>query len=39
MYFVATDPSTGQTEFAVTAADFQKLKAKYDKWQKAHPGQ
>jgi UPF0755 protein len=39
MYFVATDPSTGKTEFAVTAADFQKLKAKYDVWQKAHPGQ
>ena len=39
MYFVATNPSTGQTEFGVTAADFAKLKAKYDKWQKAHPGQ
>lgn len=39
MYFVATDPSTGTTEFGVTAADFQKLKAKYDAWQKAHPGQ
>jgi len=39
MYFVATDPSTGKTEFAVTDADFMKLKAKYDKWQKAHPGQ
>ena len=39
MYFVATDPSTGETEFAVTATDFQKLKAKYEKWQKAHPGQ
>jgi UPF0755 protein len=39
MYFVATDPSTGKTEFAVTEADFLKLKAKYDRWQKAHPGQ
>jgi UPF0755 protein len=39
MYFVATDPSTGKTEFAVTEAEFMKLKAKYDKWQKAHPGQ
>ena len=39
MYFVATDPSTGKTEFAVTAAQFAQLKAKYDKWQKAHPGQ
>ena len=39
MYFVATDPSTGKTEFAVTEAEFMKLKAKYDKWQKAHPGE
>jgi len=39
MYFVATDPTAGTTEFAVTEADFMKLKAKYDKWQKAHPGQ
>jgi UPF0755 protein len=39
MYFVATDPSTGKTEFGVTEADFQKMKAEYDKWQKAHPGQ
>jgi UPF0755 protein len=39
MYFVATDPSAGTTEFAVTEADFMKLKAKYEKWQKAHPGQ
>jgi UPF0755 protein len=39
MYFVATDPSTGKTEFAVTAQQFAQLKAKYDKWQKAHPGQ
>ena len=39
MYFVATDPSTGKTEFAVTLPQFAQLKAKYDKWQKAHPGQ
>jgi UPF0755 protein len=39
LYFVATDPSTGKTEFGVTEADFMRLKAKYDKWQKAHPGQ
>jgi UPF0755 protein len=39
MYFVATDPSTGKTEFGVTEADFQRMKAEYDKWQKAHPGQ
>lgn len=39
MYFVATNPTDGTTEFAVTAADFAKLKAKYNAWQKAHPGQ
>lgn len=39
MYFVATNPSTGETKFAVTEADFEKLKAEYDAWQKAHPGQ
>jgi UPF0755 protein len=39
MYFVATNPSTGQTEFAVTEQQFEQLKAKYDAWQRAHPGQ
>lgn len=39
LYFVTTDPDTGLTEFAVTPAQFAVLKAKYDKWQAAHPGQ
>ena len=37
MYFVATDPTAGTTEFAVTAQQFQQLKAKYEVWQRAHP--
>jgi UPF0755 protein len=39
MYFVAVNPSTGETRFATTAAEFAKIKAQYDAWQKAHPGQ
>jgi UPF0755 protein len=39
MYFVAVNPSTGETGFATTPAEFAKLKAQYDAWQKAHPGQ
>jgi peptidoglycan lytic transglycosylase G len=39
MYFVATNPSDGTTEFAVTAQQFAKLKVKYEAWQRAHPGQ
>jgi peptidoglycan lytic transglycosylase G len=39
MYFVAVNPSTGDTRFATTAAEFARLKAQYDAWQKAHPGQ
>ena len=39
MYFVATNPSTGETKFAVTEAERQKLVAEYHAWQKAHPGQ
>jgi UPF0755 protein len=39
MYFVATNPSTGQTEFAVTERQFEQLKAKYNAWQRTHPGQ
>jgi UPF0755 protein len=39
MYFVATNPSTGETKFAVTEAEFETLKAEYNAWQKAHPGQ
>jgi UPF0755 protein len=39
LYFVTTDPDTGLTEFAVTYEEFAVLKAKYDKWQAAHPGQ
>ena len=33
-YFVVTDPSTGETEFAATDAEFQKLKNKYTAWCK-----
>lgn len=39
VYFVATNPSTGETKFAVTAAQFEVLKAEYEKWQAAHPGE
>jgi UPF0755 protein len=39
MYFVATNPSTGETEFAITEQQFQQLKAKYEAWQRAHPGE
>lgn len=39
LYFVATNPTTGETKFAVTEAQFATLKAEYDTWQKAHPGQ
>ena len=39
IYFVATNPSTGETKFAVTEAEFAVIKAEYEKWQKAHPGQ
>ena len=33
MYFVATNPSTGETKFAVTEAQFETLKAEYNAWQ------
>jgi UPF0755 protein len=39
MYFVAVNPSTGETQFATTPVEFAKLKAEYEAWQKAHPGQ
>ncbi|HVN12315.1 MAG TPA: endolytic transglycosylase MltG [Kineosporiaceae bacterium] len=39
LYFVAVNPTTGETKFARTAAEFAKIKAEYDAWQKAHPGQ
>ncbi len=39
IYFVATDPSKGVTKFAETEEQFAVLKAEYEKWQKAHPGQ
>ena len=39
MYFVATNPSTGETKFAITEPQFVQLKAEYDAWQSAHPGQ
>jgi UPF0755 protein len=39
LYFVTTDPTNGTTEYAVTEAQFMALKAKYNEWQAAHPGQ
>ena len=39
LYFVAVNPTTGETKFATTAQEFAKIKAEYDAWQKAHPGQ
>lgn len=39
LYFVATNPSTGFTEYAETEAQFLALKKKSDAWTKAHPGQ
>jgi UPF0755 protein len=37
MYFLATDPTNGITEYAVTEGEFGKLVAKLRAWQKAHP--
>lgn len=39
LYFVAVNPSTGDTRFAITEKQFLQLKAQYDAWQRAHPGQ
>jgi UPF0755 protein len=39
LYFVATNPQTGYTEYATTPAEFAVIKKKYDDWAKAHPGQ
>ncbi|MGZ4651454.1 MAG: endolytic transglycosylase MltG [Kineosporiaceae bacterium] len=39
LYFVAVNPTTGETKFATTPQEFAKIKAEYDAWQKAHPGQ
>jgi UPF0755 protein len=39
LYFVAVNPTTGETKFAVTSADFAKIKSEYEAWQRAHPGQ
>ncbi|MDQ1288472.1 MAG: hypothetical protein QG622_2037 [Actinomycetota bacterium] len=38
MYFVAVNPDTGQTKYATTEAEFAKIKAEYEVWQKANPG-
>ncbi|HEY6795559.1 MAG TPA: endolytic transglycosylase MltG [Kineosporiaceae bacterium] len=38
LYFVATNPETGYTEYATTPAEFAVIKKKYDAWAKAHPG-
>jgi len=38
LYFVATDPEKGTTEYAETPAEFAVIKAKYDNWAKLHPG-
>lgn len=37
LYFVAVNPDTGETEFGVTEADFNAMKAKLDKWNAEHP--
>jgi UPF0755 protein len=39
LYFVATNPQTGYTEYATSTAEFAVIKKKYDEWAKAHPGQ
>lgn len=38
LYFVATNPDTGLTEYATTPAEFAVIKAKFDKWSREHPG-
>lgn len=38
LYFVATNPDTGETEYATTPAEFAVIKAKYEAWQRANPG-
>jgi UPF0755 protein len=39
LYFVAVNPESGLTKYATTAAEFAVIKAEYDAWAKAHPGQ
>ena len=39
LYFVAVDPVRGITKYATTPAEFAAIKAEYDRWAKAHPGQ
>jgi UPF0755 protein len=39
LYFVAVDPEKGTTKYATTPAEFTQIKAEYDRWAKAHPGQ
>ena len=39
LFFVATNPQTGATEYGVTEADHAALQAKSDAWTRAHPGQ
>jgi UPF0755 protein len=38
LYFVAVNPDTGETKYAITAAQFAVIKGEYDAWAKAHPG-
>ncbi len=38
LYFVTTNPITGETKFAVTDQEFAVIKAEYDRWQAANPG-
>lgn len=38
LYFVATNPDTGETAYATTPAEFAVIKAKYEAWQRANPG-
>jgi UPF0755 protein len=39
LFFVAVNPSTGETKFAVTDKERQQYVAQYEAWQRAHPGQ
>ena len=38
LYFVVVDPSTGDTRFAVTAAEHQQNVLLFQQWLRAHPG-
>jgi UPF0755 protein len=39
LYFVAVNPDTGETKYGTTAAEFAVIKAEYERWAAANPGQ